>query len=101
MGHLLFWGIHCKKLVNFKQSGQKLLSGQYFSMTSTNSLTMTFDHLTLKSIRVIYSLGAFGNLQAKGLKDIERTSLRLQTDRPTGAERGGIVMFKPNQSLIL
>ena len=52
-----------------------------------SGLTLTFEHVTWKSIGIIYLLGAnsctkFGIDQVKGSKDIERTTLRLQTDRP-------------------
>ena len=42
-------------LATFQERGQEILNGHFFSKTS--SLTLTFDHVTCISIRVIYSLG--------------------------------------------
>ena len=51
-----------------------------------SGLTLTFEHVTWKSIGCIYSLRAtpctkFGIDQVKGSKDVERTTLGLQIDR--------------------
>ena len=62
-----------------------------------SGLTLTFEHVTWKSIGIIYSLRAtrpctkFGIDQVKGSKDIGRTTLGLQTDRPT---------YRPTESCV-
>ena len=42
-------------MATFQERGQQILNEHFFSKTS--SLTLTFDHVTCISIRVIYSLG--------------------------------------------
>ena len=48
-------------------------------------LTLTVEHVSWKSIRIIYALRTTpaSSDQVKGSKDIERTTLGLQTNRPT------------------
>ena len=58
----------------------------YWSQKS--SLTLTFEHVISKSIGIIYLLGVTPApslllINWKGSKDIDRTTLGLQTDRPT------------------
>ena len=75
-------------LGSFQWRGQEILSGHFFQRPDI--FTLSFDHDTSKSIEVIFFLMAsfvpnLATFQQSGqeILDIERTSLGLQTDRPT------------------
>ena len=56
-GHLLPRGINCTRFGNFQAKGSRDIEWTTF-FSKTNDLTLTFDHVTSKSIGVIYSFVA-------------------------------------------
>ena len=78
-------------LGSFQWRGQEILSGHFFQRPEF--FTLTFDHVTSKSIEVIYFQMAsfvpiFGNFQAKWSREIGYwADIAWSTDWPTGAKQ--------------